>query len=110
MKNAQSTFGDRLTRVISHVGIISSLHDAMQLFRGGDNLEVFEILRGKGERIVVEGRNEPDLLAVLDREVDGGLKRKLLSLSHGQELGQLAELTSDWLFTLVQPIRGKLAC
>ena len=37
------------------------------------------------------------------------LKRKLMSLSHGQEWGQLAELASDWLFTLVQPIRSQLA-
>ena len=29
------------------------------------------------------------------------LKRKLMSLSHGQELGQLADLASDWFFTFV---------
>ena len=39
---------------------------------------------------------------------DHVLKRKLLSCSHGQELGQLADLASDWLFTLVQPIRSQL--
>ena len=38
------------------------------------------------------------------------LERKLISLSHGQELGQLADLASDWLFTLVQPSRSQLAC
>ena len=32
------------------------------------------------------------------------LERKLMSCRHGQELGQLADLASDWLFTLVQPI------
>ena len=35
---------------------------------------------------------------------------KLMSCSHGQELGQLADLTSGWLFTSVQPIRSLLAC
>ena len=38
------------------------------------------------------------------------LKRKLLSLRHLHELSQLADLASDWLFTLVQPIRSQLAC
>ena len=33
-------------------------------------------------------------------EGDNVLKRKLMSCSHGQELGQLADLASDWLFTL----------
>ena len=41
---------------------------------------------------------------------DPVLEWKLMSLSHGQELGQLADLASDWLFTLVQPIRSQLAC
>ena len=36
-------------------------------------------------------------------------KRKLLSYSHGQGLGQLADLASHWLFTLVQPIRRQFA-
>ena len=35
---------------------------------------------------------------------------KFMSCSHGQEMGQLAVLASDWLFTLVQPIRRQLAC
>ena len=34
---------------------------------------------------------------------------KLISLSHGQELGQIADLASDWMFTLVQQIRSPLA-
>ena len=38
------------------------------------------------------------------------LEWKLMSCSHCQELGQLADLASDWLFTLVQPIRSQLAC
>ena len=29
-----------------------------------------------------------------------------MSCSHGQELGQFTDLASDWLFTLVQPIRS----
>ena len=33
-----------------------------------------------------------------------GLKRKLMSCSHGQELGQLAVLAADWLFS------GSLLC
>ena len=33
---------------------------------------------------------------------------KVLSYSHGQELVQLADLVSDWLFTLLQPIRSLL--
>ena len=37
-----------------------------------------------------------------------GLKRKLVSLSHGQEFGQLADLATDWLFILVQPMRSQL--
>ena len=36
------------------------------------------------------------------------LNRKLMSLSHGQKLGQLADLAFDKLFTLVQPIRSQL--
>ena len=36
------------------------------------------------------------------------LKRKLMSLSHCQELGQLAYWASDWLFTLVQPAEASL--
>ena len=36
--------------------------------------------------------------------------RKLLSCRHCQELCQLADLASDWLRTLVQPIRSQLAC
>ena len=36
--------------------------------------------------------------------------RKLLSYSHCQELDQLADLTSDWFFNLVWPIRSQLAC
>ena len=35
---------------------------------------------------------------------------KCISLSHCQELGQLAVLASDWFFTLVQPILSQLAC
>ena len=35
---------------------------------------------------------------------------KLMSSSHCQELGQLADLASDWLFTLMQLIRSQLAC
>ena len=31
---------------------------------------------------------------------DGGKERKLLSRSHCQEWGQLADLASDWFFTL----------
>ena len=39
------------------------------------------------------------------------LARKLTSLSHCQELGQLTELASDWLIsTLEQLIRSQLAC
>ena len=41
---------------------------------------------------------------------DVELKRKLMSLSHCQELGQLTDLAFDWLFTLVQPIRSQLGC
>ena len=33
---------------------------------------------------------------------------KFMSYSHCQELGQIADLASDWLF--VQPIRSQLAC
>ena len=35
---------------------------------------------------------------------------KFMSFSHGQELGQLANLASDWLFTLVQLIQSQLGC
>ena len=35
---------------------------------------------------------------------------KLMSCSQCQELGQLADLASDWLFTLLQPIRSQFAC
>ena len=34
--------------------------------------------------------------------------RKFMSCSHSQELGQLDSLASDWLYTLVQPIRCQL--
>ena len=39
-----------------------------------------------------------------------GLGWKFMSLNHRQELCQLADLASDWLFTLVQPISNPLAC
>ena len=39
----------------------------------------------------------------------GQLGWKLVSCSHGQELGQLADLASDCLFTLVHPIRSQPA-
>ena len=55
-----------------------------------------------------------DQFSVTQEEVD--LKRsygavpsqgwQLLSCSHCQEMGQPADLASDWLFTLVQPIMG----
>ena len=55
---------------------------------------------------------EPDL--VLGKAAEGGvaalrrlvkgLKRKFMRCSQCQELGQLADLASDWLFTLEQPI------
>ena len=35
---------------------------------------------------------------------------KFINCSHCQELCQPPVLASDWLFTLVQPIRSKLAC
>ena len=38
------------------------------------------------------------------------LERKFMSCGHCQEMGQLANLASDWLFTLVQPIRSQLDC
>ena len=37
----------------------------------------------------------------LDAGNDGALRRKLMNCSHGQELGQPADLTSDCFFTLV---------
>jgi len=38
------------------------------------------------------------------------LEWEFMSCSQCQELGHLAGLASDWLFTLVQPIRNQLAC
>ena len=35
---------------------------------------------------------------------------KFMSCSHCQEFRQLVDLASDWLFTLLQPIRSQLAC
>ena len=43
-----------------------------------------------------------------DRPKGGALWRKILSCGQSQELSQLADLASDWLFTLVQPIRSPL--
>ena len=37
------------------------------------------------------------------------LRRKFMSCGHCQELGQLAVLASDWLFTLLQPIRSQVS-
>ena len=55
-----------------------------------------------------------DVLLALDDvpHVDVGprLKRKFMSCSHCQELGKLADLASDWLLNLVQPIRSRLTC
>ena len=48
------------------------------------------------------GRGEP----MLSRVVLVRLKRKLVSCGQCQELGQLADLASDWLFTLGQQISG----
>ena len=41
-----------------------------------------------------------------ERSVVCGLGRKLLTCSHSQELSQCADLASDWLFILLQPIRS----
>ena len=49
-------------------------------------------------------------MPIMMKLVGGFLGWKLMSCSHGQELCQLAVLVSDWLFTLVQPIRSKLDC
>ena len=38
------------------------------------------------------------------------LEWKLMSCSHGQELGQFADLASDWLFNLEHQIRSQFAC
>ena len=40
--------------------------------------------------------------------VQGLVCQKLLSYCHSQELGQLADLASDWLLILVKPIRSQL--
>ena len=58
----------------------------------------------------VDFETEGHDLAAQAVTAEKGLKRKLMSLSNGQELGQLADLASDWLFTLLQPIRSHLAC
>ena len=59
------------------------------------------------DAVVVVVESVVVVVGVVEVEV---LKRKLMSLSHGQELGQLADLPSDCLFTLVQPIRSQLSC
>ena len=52
----------------------------------------------------VERGRQQEVVKLLD------LKRKFMSCGHCQELGQLADLASDWLlFTLVQPIRSQLS-
>ena len=53
------------------------------------------------EAVVAEGAGEgslPRVDAHVDHQVLGW---KLVSCSHGQELCQLADLASDWLFMLV---------
>ena len=45
----------------------------------------------------------------VDGDGDEDLKQKFMSCRHCQELDQLADLASDWLFTLVQPIRSQHA-
>ena len=58
--------------------------------------------RGRtGERVQIEQTGKEAIL---------GLKRKFMSCSHCQGLGQLTDLASNWLFTLVQPIRRQHAC
>ena len=47
---------------------------------------------------------------IVRHAIQGFLEWKLLSCSHCQELGQLADLAPDWLFMLVQPIRSQFAC
>ena len=54
-------------------------------------------LFGKGGA-VQGGPAGPELQQLL---LQGGLNQKLVSLSHGQELGQLPDLTSDWLLIIV---------
>ena len=36
--------------------------------------------------------------------------QKFMSCSHSQVLSQLADLAFDWLLTLLQPMRSRLAC
>ena len=50
------------------------------------------------------------LVVVHGNVVAQRLEWKLMSCSHSQKLGQLADLGSDWLFTLMQPIRSQHAC
>ena len=53
---------------------------------------------------------EPQVVVGDRHPLEGHLEWKLLSCSHCQELGQLADLAPDWLFMLVQPIRSQFAC
>ena len=66
-----------------------------------------------------QGSHLEDFLHIVERrhglsaEEGGGghaLEWKLLSRSHVKGLCQLSDLASDWLFTLVQPIRSHLTC
>ena len=50
------------------------------------------------------------LFDVALQELGAVLVRKFMRCSHCQKLGQLVDLASDWLFTLVQQIRSQLAC
>ena len=56
---------------------------------------------------LMSGRHLPNLLDIAWNPDQGW---KFMSCCHFQMLGQLADLASDWLFTLVQPIRSQLAC
>ena len=65
-------------------------------------LELSKLSLGKCSRVL------SNILPSLQKEEVLGCK--FMSCSHCQELCQLADLASDWLLTLVQPIRSQLAC
>ena len=81
-------------------------------------LDTFVRMETSSTRVMIHVTNllvgiEVDRLKARGLVVTDGaivLKWKLMSCSHGQEFGQFAVLASNWLFTLVQPIRSHLAC
>ena len=74
-----------------HLSLLTNLHHDLEAHLDPD-----------GDTDIVLEDHEGGVVLLLGPEI--------YELQSCQELGQLADLASDWLCTLVQPIRSQLAC